>query len=150
MGKLEASYTVEIQASLTQVYHVAADVANCVIWTPSVEAVEVLEKYPDGTARLVEIRADAMVKKTTSILRYAYESPGRITWEQEQGDVKSLVGDWTLTSIGETSTRAVYSLVADPGMMLGMLLKGPIEGKVKEFLTKGAAEGLKEHVESNG
>jgi hypothetical protein len=32
--------------------------------------------------------------------------------------------------------------------MLGLLLRGPVEGKVKEFLTKGAAEGLKEHVEA--
>ncbi len=31
--------------------------------------------------------------------------------------------------------------------MLGMLLRGPVEGKVKEFLTKGAAEGLKEFCE---
>ena len=29
-----------------------------------------------------------------------------------------------------------------------MLLRGPVEGKVKEFLTKGAAEGLKEFCES--
>jgi hypothetical protein len=34
--------------------------------------------------------------------------------------------------------------------VLGLLLRGPIEGKVKEFLSKGAAEGLKEHVEANG
>ena len=38
--------------------------------------------------------------------------------------------------------------VPDPGRMLGMLLRGPVEGKVKEFLTKGAAEGLKEYCES--
>ena len=31
--------------------------------------------------------------------------------------------------------------------MLGLLLRGPVEGKVKEFLTKGAAEGLKKHIE---
>jgi hypothetical protein len=31
--------------------------------------------------------------------------------------------------------------------MLGMLLRGPVEGKVKEMLTKSAAEGLKEAAE---
>ncbi len=31
--------------------------------------------------------------------------------------------------------------------MLGLLLRGPVEGKVKEYLTKSAAEGLKEHAE---
>jgi hypothetical protein len=30
-----------------------------------------------------------------------------------------------------------------------MLLRGPVEGKVKELLTKGAAEGLKREAESS-
>jgi hypothetical protein len=32
--------------------------------------------------------------------------------------------------------------------MLGMLLRGPAEDKVREFLVGGAAEGLKERAES--
>ena len=32
--------------------------------------------------------------------------------------------------------------------MLGMLLRGPAEGKVREFLVAGAAEGLKERAEA--
>ena len=63
--------------------------------------------------------------------------------------MKSLTGNWKLEAIDEGTTRATYSLEADPGRMLGMLLRGPAEGKVKEFLTKGAAEGLKEHSESS-
>ena len=58
-------------------------------------------------------------------------------------------GSWELTAIDEDHTRAVYSLQTDPGRILGMLLRGPVEGKVKEFLSKGAAEGLKTQVEGN-
>jgi hypothetical protein len=150
MGELEASYTVEIGAPLERVYEVAADIDNCGVWTPSVQRVEVLERHADGSARLVELEADAIVKRSTTILRYSYEPPGRIAWEQEQGDAKSLVGDWELVALGEELTRATYSLLADPGRMLGLLLRGPVEGKVKEFLTKGAAEGLKQHLEPGG
>ena len=150
MGELQASHTVEIGAPLERVYEVAADIDNCDAWTPSVQRVEVLERHDDGSARLVELEADAVVKRSTAILRYAYEPPGRISWEQEQGDAKSLTGDWELVAVETDLTRATYSLVADPGRMLGMLLRGPVEGKVKEFLTKGAAEGLKQHLEAGG
>lgn len=148
MGLLEASHTVEIAAPLEAVYAVASDIPGSVDWQPSVESVEVLETHPDGTAKLVELRADAVVKKATSILTYEYAPPEGLSWNQEKGDVKSLTGQWQLTVVSQTLTRATYSLCADPGRMLGMLLRGPAEGKVKEFLTKGAAEGLKEHVEA--
>ena len=36
MGTLEATHTVEIEAPLERVYEVAADIANCDKWTPSV------------------------------------------------------------------------------------------------------------------
>jgi carbon monoxide dehydrogenase subunit G len=148
MGELEASHTVEIAAPLDEVYAVAADVPNAVDWQPSVISIDVIEKNDDGTARLVELEADAVVKKAKSVLRYDYSPPDGISWVQEQGDTKSLLGEWVLEAIDDGHTRATYSLRADPGRMLGMLLRGPVEGKVKDFLTRGAAEGLKEHLES--
>jgi uncharacterized membrane protein len=150
MGTLEATHTVEIDAPLERVYEVAADVSSCDVWTPSVESVEVLDKNSDGTAKRVEMENDAMVKKTTTVMRYSYDPPGKISWEQEEGDAKWLTGTWELSAIDESHTRAVYSLQTDPGRILGLLLRGPVEGKVKEFLSKGAAEGLKEQVEKSG
>jgi hypothetical protein len=149
MGLMEASYTVEIAAPLDAVYSVAADVPNSVVWQPSVEAVEVLETHPDGTAKLVELKADAVVKKAVSILSYEYSPPKGLSWRQEKGDVKSLTGAWELTVVSASITRATYSLQADPGRIFGLLLRGPAETKVKDFMTKGAAEGLKEHVEAS-
>ena len=148
MGKLEASHTIEIDAPLDHVYGIAADIANCGEWTPSVQSVEVLETHDDGSVKRVEMLVDAKVKQSKAILAYEYSPPNGLSWEQEKGDVKSLVGNWKLEAIDEGRTRATYSLEADPGRVLGMLLRGPAEGKVKEFLTKGAAEGLKEHSES--
>ncbi len=149
MGNLEASHTVEIDAPMDRVYEIAADIANCGEWTPSVKSVDVIEKHPDGSVKVVEMEADAVVKTTHTVLRYDYGPPDKISWEQESGDVKSMVGDWKLEAIDTDHTRATYSLVVDPGRMLGLLLRGPVEGKVKEFLTKGAAEGLKEYAEAN-
>jgi uncharacterized membrane protein len=150
MGTLEASHTVEIDAPLERVYEVAADIENCDKWTPSVLEVEVIEKHPDGSTKLAEMQNDALVKKTRTILSYEYDDPTGISWEQEKGDPKWLTGTWELAAIDDGRTRAVYSLRTDPGRILGLLLRGPVEGKVKEFLTKGAAEGLKEYVEAHG
>jgi hypothetical protein len=148
MGVIEASHTVEIAADIAAVWDVAADVPASPAWQPSLESVETLETDDAGRATLVETSADAKVKTTRQRLRFFYDEPGGMRWEQEKGDVKSLEGSWTFTELGGGRTKATYALAVDPGRVLGMLVRGPAQDKVKEFLTKGAAEGLKQHVES--
>ncbi len=87
------------------------------------------------------------MKKVRTWLRFAYDPPSGITWEQEKGDAKWLTGSWDFEDLGEGRTRATYGLRSDPGRVLGLLLRGPVEAKVKELLTKGAAEGLKQQAE---
>jgi ribosome-associated toxin RatA of RatAB toxin-antitoxin module len=147
MGIIHASHTVEIDAPRDRVYEVAADVPGAVAWNPATEKVDVIERDREGRAELVDVEADAMVKKSKSTLRFSYDPPSGLSWTQEKGEVKSLDGRWELTELDPNRTQASYILDFDPGRMLGMLLRGPVEGKVKEFLTKGAAEGLKNHVE---
>jgi uncharacterized membrane protein len=148
MGQIHASHTVEIEAPRARVYEVAADVPGAAEWNPAMERVDVLETDAEGRATLVEVEADVKVKKSKSILRFAYDEPGGLSWVQEKGDVKSVDGRWELDELDGGRTRATYSLAIDPGRILGMLLRGPVEGQVKDYLTKGAAEGLKTHVES--
>jgi uncharacterized membrane protein len=147
MGKIFASHTVEIEAPLADVYAVAADVPGAVTWNPAIDAVEVIERDAQGRAELVETEADVKVKRAKSILRFSYEESTGVFWVQEKGDVKSVDGRWELEEIEPGRTRATYALDVDPGRVLGMLLRGPVEGQVKDYLTKGAAEGLKAHCE---
>jgi uncharacterized membrane protein len=148
MGTISASHTVEIDAPLADVWEVAADVPASPAWQPSLQTVETLETDSEGRATLVETTADAKVKTTRQRLRFAYDEPTGMSWEQEKGDVKSLEGNWIFEELAEDRTRATYALAVDPGRVLGMLVRGPAQDKVKEFLTKGAAEGLKQQVES--
>jgi uncharacterized membrane protein len=148
MGELHASWKVEIEAPRERVFAVAADVPNSPDWQPSLQSVTTLETDAEGRATLVDTEADAKVRTTKQRLRFSYDEPAGMSWEQEKGDVKSLHGSWTFTELAPDRTEAVYELRADPGRVLGMLLRGPVEGKVKEFLTKGAAEGLKRAVEA--
>lgn len=148
MGELEASWTVEIEAPRERCFEIAADVEGAPKWQGTLEQVDVIERDAEKRPRIVETVSDAKVKKATAILRFDYQPPAGISWEQEQGDVKSLVGSWEFEELEPQRTRATYSLRADPGRVMGMLLRGPVEGKVKEALTRGAAEGLKEEAES--
>lgn len=144
---IEGERTVEIEAPVERVYAIAADIDNAPQWQGSLREVEVLERDAERRPVVVETESDAKVKAVRARLRFSYEPTARIRWVQEKGDVKSLEGSWHLEDLGDGRTRATYSLAADPGRMLGMLLRGPVEGQVKEYLTKGAAEGLKRKVE---
>lgn len=148
MGELQASWTEEIDAPLERVWEIAADVPSSPSWQPSLNRVEVVETDDEGRATVVDTEADAKVKTTKQRLRFSYDHPDGMTWEQEKGDVKSLHGSWTFTELGPERTKATYALRVDPGRILGMALRGPVEGKVKEHLTRGAAEGLKRAAEA--
>lgn len=148
MGVIKGDRSVEIEAPIERCYEIAADIENAIDWQGSLRDVEVLERDGEKRAVLVETESDAKVKNVKAILRFSYEPPTAIKWVQEKGDTKALNGSWAFEDLGGGRTRATYALEADPGRMLGLLLRGPVEGKVKEFLTKDAAEGLKRAAES--
>jgi uncharacterized membrane protein len=145
---IEGERTVEIDAPIERCFEIAADIEGAPEWQGSLEDVEILERHPDKRAALVETKSNAKVKSVRALLRFSYEEPTRIEWVQEKGETKSLKGWWDLEDLGGGRTRATYALVVDPGRMLGMLLRGPMEGVVRDFLLGGAAEGLKKHAEA--
>jgi uncharacterized membrane protein len=148
MGLIKGSKSVEIDAPLQTCFDIAADIEGAPVWQGSLKKVDVLERDAEGRPELVDTENDAKVKTAKSRLRFIYDEPNRIEWNQEKGDTKSVKGWWDLEDLGEDRTRATYNLEVDPGRMLGMLMRGPVEGQVKEFLLGGAAEGLKRQAES--
>ena len=145
---LEASRTVEIDAPPERCYEIAADLESTPDWQESMVSIEVLERDREGRPEVVEIVSDAKIRQVKNRMRFAYQPTDGITWEQEKGELKSLRGSWRFEAVGDGRTKAVYALEADPGRMLGMLLRGPVEGKVKEFLTKDSTDGLKRAAEA--
>lgn len=148
MGNITGEKTVEIDARIERVFEIAADIQNAPEWQGSLKDVEVLEKGADKRASIVETASDAKVKTVKARLRFSYDEPTGITWVQEKGDTKSLRGWWTFEDLGSGRTRASYGLDVDPGRMLGMLLRGPVQDQVRNFLLGGAAEGLKKKAEA--
>jgi uncharacterized membrane protein len=148
MGEIRGERSVEIAAPIGKCFAIAADIQGATEWQGSLKDVDVIDRNADKRASLVETTSDAKVKTVKATLRFTYDEPGGIEWVQEKGDVKSLNGYWRFEELGPDSTRATYGLIVDPGRMLGMLLRGPAEAKVRDFLLGDAAEGLKAKAES--
>ena len=146
MAVIRGERSVEIEAPIERCFDIAADIQRAPDWQGSLLDVEVLERDADRRATLVETESDAKVKKVRSRLRFSYTPPSRIDWVQVKGETKSLEGWWQFEDLGDT-TRATYALVVDPGRVLGLLLRGPAEAKVRDFLLGGAAEGLQKQAE---
>jgi uncharacterized membrane protein len=138
---------VEIDAPIERCFEIAADIENAPEWQGSLRDVDVLESDADGRPALVDTKSDAKVKTVKARLRFTYDEPTGIRWVQEKGDAKSVEGSWAFEDLGGGRTKATYALASDPGRILGMLLRGPVQGQVRNFLLSGAAEGLKEHAE---
>jgi uncharacterized membrane protein len=147
MGNIHGERTVEIDAPVQRCFDIAADIENAPAWQGSLREVEVLERDGEGRPALVNTTNDAKVKTVSARLRFSYDPPGTIRWVQEQGEVKSLDGWWTLEDLGGDRTRATYALEVDPGRMLGLLIRGPVAGQVRDFLLGNAADGLKRTAE---
>ena len=148
MANINGERSVEIAAPIERCFEIAADIDNAPEWQGSLKDVEVLRRDDDGRAELVETESDAKVKTVKARLRFSYEEPTGIRWVQEKGETKSLEGWWKLEDLGNDRTRATYALVVEPGRMLGLLLRGPAESMVRDFLLGNAAEGLKRQAES--
>jgi uncharacterized membrane protein len=147
MGNIKGDRSVEIDAPVERCYEIAADIENAPDWQGSLKDVEVLERDGERRPLVVETESDAKVKTVRARLRFSYDPPTGIRWVQEKGDTKSLTGSWSFEDLGGGRTRATYALEADPGRMLGMLLRGPAETKVRDFLVGNAADGLKQKAE---
>ncbi len=95
------------------------------------------------------METDAKVRRLGSEIRFSYEQPGRISWVQEDGDLKAVEGSWELEDLGDGRTRATYRLEVDLGRRLGLLIRGPLVGVLRGQLVDTMPEKLKRFMESD-
>ncbi len=150
MAHLGGSASSEIDAPLKEVWAVVEDVLSAPEWQGGLDAMTALEHDGEGRPALVETENDIKVRRVKARVRFNYESPRRLTWTQEQGDMKSVEGSWELEEIGKGRTRATFTLDADPGRMLGMLIRGPVEAATRAVFVNGRPGELKRRVEASG
>ena len=146
MGALTGSASADIAAPLERCYALAADVDRIAEWQDGVVGVEVLERDDRGRVALAEIANDAKVRTVKTRVRFAYDEPRGLSWRQEKGDLRSLEGRWSFTEAGGTTT-ATYALEIDPGRVLGMLARGPVEDRIRAIMVEARPQQLKRAAE---
>ncbi|MFP5389411.1 MAG: type II toxin-antitoxin system RatA family toxin [Thermoleophilia bacterium] len=149
MGKITGEASIEIAAPIEDVYRLAADVEAAPRWQPEIKVAECVERDSAGRQVMVHMETDAKVRRLGSEIRFSYEEPNRISWAQEDGDLKSIEGHWELEELGEGRTRATYWLEVDLGRTLGLLIRGPLVGVLRGQLVNSMPEKLKRFIESD-
>jgi carbon monoxide dehydrogenase subunit G len=147
MARLGGSAQCEIDAPLQAVWEVIEDVLSAPDWQGGIDTVTALEHDAQGRATLVETENDIKVRRVKTRVRFHYDGPTRLTWSQEKGDMKSVEGAWELKDIGGGRTQATYRLEVDPGRVLGLLVRGPVEAATRALFVNGRPEELKLRME---
>jgi len=106
-----------------------------------------LERDDEGRPTLVETENDIKVRTVKTEVRFRYEPPTRLSWTQEKGDLKSVEGSWTLEDLGDGRTRATYEIDSDPGRVLGMPIRGPVESAGRWMRVNARPDELNKRVE---
>lgn len=147
MACMGGTASAEIDAPLDRVWAMVEDVLCAPEWQGGLVAISPLERDGKGRPTLVESESDVKVRHVKTQVRFSYSPPTLLSWKQEKGDLKSVEGSWTLEDLGNGRTRATYALDADPGRVLGMLIRGPVEAAVRAMLVNARPGELKKHVE---
>jgi len=147
MAPLTGSSTAEIHAPLETVWALVQDVESAPDWQGGLKSMHALDRDDEGRATRCEAETDAKVRTVKSVVRFTYDGPQRLTWTQEKGDLKSVNGSWELEDLGGDRTRATYSIEADLGRTLGMLVRGPIVDVLRHMLAGARAGELKTAIE---
>jgi ribosome-associated toxin RatA of RatAB toxin-antitoxin module len=145
--KLTGSSTSEINAPIEQVWELVADIERAPEWQGGLKDLEVLERDDQNRATLCESESDAKVRSIKSIVRFDYQPPNRLRWEQVKGELKSVDGTWELEELDDGRTRATYWLEVDMGRMLGMVIRGPLVDVIRGMLVNARAGELKKTIE---
>jgi carbon monoxide dehydrogenase subunit G len=149
MAHMGGTAEAEIEAPIEEVWALVEDVLIAPEWQGGLVSVAALERDGEGRPTLVESVSDIKVRQVKTQVRFSYEPPTRLSWSQEKGDLKSVEGSWLLEDLGEGRTRATYTLDGDPGRVLGMLIRGPVEAAARAMLVNARPGELKARVEGS-
>jgi carbon monoxide dehydrogenase subunit G len=147
MAHLGGSSSAEIDAPLEEIWAIVEDVMSAPDWQGGLDGMTALEHDSDGRPTLVETENDIKVRRIKAHVRFSYEGPTRLSWRQEKGDMKSVEGAWELEDLGEGRTQATYVLDADPGRVLGLIIRGPVEAATRAIFVNGRPGELKRRAE---
>jgi ribosome-associated toxin RatA of RatAB toxin-antitoxin module len=150
MAKLDGESTAEIAAPIGRVWALVEDVCRAPEWQAGMKALRAIERDEQQRVSVAEVEVDARVRSLRARIRFDYsQAPAALRWRSEGGDIKSLNGAWELRELPGERTRARYFTEVDLGR-LGLVIRGPVVGLLRDQLAGGRARELAEAVERGG
>jgi uncharacterized membrane protein len=113
-------------------------------WQAAVLECEVLDRDADGRGSRVRMKVDAKIRKVEYIVKYSYDLPNSLSWDQESGDLKENTGRYTFVQREDGSTDVTVDIVAE----VGFFVPGPMKKLIRDQSLKNSMRELKKHVES--
>lgn len=125
------SREVVIEATPAEILDVIADVESTPTWSPQYQKAVILESYPDGRPKRVEMTVKAAGLTDTQVIEYTWTDTS-VTWTLvSSGQLKAQDAGYTLTPDG-AKTKVKFDMAIDlsipmPGFLLKRTLKGGME-----------------------
>ena len=125
------SREVVIEATPEEILDVIADVEATPTWSPQYQKAEILERYPDGRPKQVEMTVKAAGLTDVMVIEYTWTDDG-VSWTLvSSGQLKAQDAGYTLTPDGD-KTKVRFDMAIDlsipmPGFILKRTLKGGME-----------------------
>lgn len=136
--------SIEVDASPSDVFLVAADIESYPDWANGIKQVEVLEHDAEGRPLRAAFVLDAFVKEVAYELVYSYDEPHRISWVADPNpDIEMLEGSYSFTETDDGSTDVVYAFTVSPAFKV----PGFIRRQAEKQIVTTALRGLRARVQ---
>lgn len=147
-GWIAAEGTCVVRAAPGRCVTTILDFAAYPDWQEYVTDVEVLDRDPRGRGSKVRTEARVGKQAIVHVMGYSYPSPTRIAWEQLEGQLDALRGEWRFRPAGRTATHATCRLEIRLGLGLRLMLNGPFYRDVRDMFFGQALAELRARAES--
>jgi uncharacterized membrane protein len=132
-----------VHAPVDKIIEALTDFESFPEWQAAVMECEVLERDGDGRGSLIRMKVDAKVRKVEYVVRYSYDLPTGLGWDQVSGDLKENTGRYTFASQDDGSTQVTVDIVAE----VGFFIPGPMKNLIRDQSLKNSMRELKKRVE---
>ncbi len=143
MADAEQSFSAEVAADVEDCVAVLLDFERYPEWSAPITGARILEYDATGRGQDVEFELDMKIRTVRYVLRYAYELPGRATWQLVEGDVTAVSGAYEFEPLPAGRCRATCRQAVDlgfwiPGPLRRILERQALRDSVLEFAAEAA------------
>ena len=132
-----------VNAPVEKIVEALTDFESFPDWQAAVMETEVLERDDAGRGSLVRMKVDAKIRKVEYVVRYSYDLPNGLSWEQTSGDLKENTGKYTFSPRADGGTDVTVDIVAE----VGFFVPGPMKNLIRDQSLKNSMRELKKRVE---